>query len=140
MARRFQVTFDCWNVHMMAEWWAGRLGYDVEDHHEFVRTLIDGGRLTSDDIITVNGRLAFADVAAARDPDGAGPRLYFQSVQETKAAKNRLHLDVARGDGSLDDAIKEFVEAGATFTEYNSQGDHTWAVMADPEGNEFCIQ
>jgi hypothetical protein len=125
---------------MLSAWWAERLGYEIQDVHDFVQNLLDAGRITADDVVTVNGRLAFAQAAAANDPDGAGPRLYFQSVQETKTTKNRVHLDLARGDRDLDNAVKEYVDAGASFTTYGSQGDHTWAVMADPEGNEFCIQ
>ncbi|MBV9485085.1 MAG: hypothetical protein JO246_03425 [Frankiaceae bacterium] len=140
MATRLQITFDCWNVHMQCAWWAERLGYDVEDHHEVVQQLLDDGILTPELITTVNGRLAFAEAAAARDPAREGPRLYFQAVPEAKTAKNRLHLDVSRGEVPLDDVVADYVAAGAAFVENGEQPGHRWAVMTDPEGNEFCIQ
>jgi len=125
---------------MLAAWWAERLGYVVEDTHDVVQGLLEAGVLTAEDIITVNGRLAFAEAAAAHDPDGHGPRMYFQSVGEPKSAKNRVHLDVGRGDQELDVVAKEYVDAGASFSRYGEHPGHKWAVMADPEGNEFCIQ
>jgi Glyoxalase-like domain len=140
MATRVQVTFDCWNVHMQAAWWAERLGYEVEDHHDIVRKLLDDSVITPDDITTVGGRLAFAMAAAARDPEGVGPRLFFQGVDEKKAAKNRVHLDVSRGDRDLESVVEEYVAAGAVLTHYGEHPGERWAVMADPEGNEFCLQ
>jgi hypothetical protein len=140
MASRIQITFDCRNVHMLAGWWAQRLGYVVEDTHDRVRGLLEAGVLTPDDILTVNGRLAFATAAAANDPDGRGPRMFFQAVEERKTAKNRVHLDVGRGERDLEEVVADYVEAGASFTRYAEHPGHRWAVMADPEGNEFCIQ
>jgi hypothetical protein len=140
VAPRIQIAFDCWNVHVLAVWWAERLGYEIEDAHEAVQGLLDSGVITPDDITMVNGRLAFAAAAAAHDPAGAGPRLYFQAVSETKSAKNRVHLDIGRGDRELDAIVADYVDAGATFTRYGEHPGHRWAVMADPEGNEFCIQ
>jgi hypothetical protein len=125
---------------MQAAWWAERLGYEVEDHHATVRQLLDDRVLSADDVTTVGGRLAFAMAAAARDPDGVGPRLFFQGVAEKKTAKNRVHLDVGRGDRELDELVAEYVDSGASFTAYGEHPGHKWAVMADPEGNEFCIQ
>jgi len=140
MVARIQVTFDCWNVHMQAAWWAERLGYEVEDHHDVVRTLLDDSVITPDDITTVGGRLAFAMAAAARDPAGVGPRLFFQGVEEKKTAKNRVHLDISRGDLGLEDAVATYVDAGASLMAYCEHPGHRWAVMTDPEGNEFCVQ
>ena len=125
---------------MQAAWWAERLGYEVEDHHEIVRKLLDDGVVSADDITTVGGRLAFAMAAAARDPDGSGPRLFFQGVEEKKTAKNRVHLDVSRGDRELETAVAEYVAAGAELMRYGEHPGQRWAVMTDPEGNEFCIQ
>jgi hypothetical protein len=134
---RIQITFDCWNVHVQAAWWAEQLGYDLEDHHETVQELLDKELLTADDIITVNGRLAFAKVAAARDPEGASPRLYFQAVED---GKNRIHLDIGRGDRELEAAVDDWVAAGASLLRYADHPGERWATLADPEGNEFCLQ
>jgi hypothetical protein len=125
---------------MLSAWWAQRLGYVLEDAHDAVQELLDAAVISADDIITVNGRLAFATAAAAHDPAGAGPRLYFQAVEETKSVKNRLHLDIDRGRQDLDAAVADYVDAGAAFTRFGEHPGNKWAVMADPEGNEFCIQ
>jgi hypothetical protein len=61
-------------------------------------------------------------------------------VEETKSVKNRVHFDIDRGEQDLDAAIAEYVDAGATFAHFGEHPGHTWAVLADPEGNEFCIQ
>jgi predicted enzyme related to lactoylglutathione lyase len=70
-------------------------------------------------------------------PDNTGTRIAFSAVPESKATKNRMHLDLAVGDREL--AVTEVVALGGTLIETRSQGEHTWAVMADPEGNEFCL-
>jgi glyoxalase superfamily protein len=140
VAPRIQITFDCWNVHVQAAWWAERLGYQLEDVHEVVQGLLDQGVLTADDIITVNGRLAFATAAAAHDPEGKAPRMYFQAVEEKKVVKNRMHLDIARGGRELEAAVEDWVAAGASLVNYGEHPGERWAVMADPEGNEFCLQ
>jgi hypothetical protein len=57
-----------------------------------------------------------------------------------KTAKNRMHLDVSRGQLDLEDAVEGYVDAGASLSHYGSHPGERWAVMADPEGNEFCIQ
>jgi hypothetical protein len=82
----------------------------------------------------------FADAVAALDPEHKGPRFFFQRVPEPKVAKNRMHLDVPAGEDALDDAVSRLVERGATFVEFGAYAGHRWAVMRDPEGNEFCVQ
>ena len=87
------------------------------------------------------------------DPDGTGPRLFFQKVPEPKTAKNRVHLDVnvGRSAGGDGDAARGAVRAHATRLEGlgasrvrefgpDETTDEFWIVMLDPEGNEFCVQ
>ena len=69
---------------------------------------------------------------------GRGPRLYFQRVPEPKSAKNRVHLDVQLDD-DLDEQVERLRGTGAGFVRFDSQPGHRWAVMPDPEGNEFCV-
>jgi predicted enzyme related to lactoylglutathione lyase len=73
-------------------------------------------------------------------PDGReGPKLLIQRVAEHKAGKNRMHVDIEVGDI---DALAEKLEAlGATRlgTEAHAEHGMRWIVMADPEGNEFCV-
>ena len=66
-----------------------------------------------------------------------GPSLAFQKVPETKAGKNRLHLDLHVAD--LDAAQSRIEELGGSKVDEHTMGTFTWYVMADPEGNEFCI-
>ena len=89
--------------------------------------------------------------ASAQDPNGEGPRIWFQIVPEKKSIKNRIHIDVnaSVGRGSSLDTRRERVEAeaarlvslGATrLHAIVTDGlDHYGVAMADPEGNEFDI-
>lgn len=61
----------------------------------------------------------------------------FQQVDEPTEGRRRLHLDMGVSD--LDEAVARAVELGATEVEEHSFGDFTWKVLADPEGNEFCM-
>jgi hypothetical protein len=83
------------------------------------------------------GGVLFADAVAANDPEGLGPRLYFQGVPEQKAAKNRVHVDLVTDDREKE--IARLLELGATRGADHDEYDHSWTVMADPEGNQFCI-
>ena len=68
---------------------------------------------------------------------GGGPLLLFQPVPEPKAGKNRLHLDIAPGTGTQDEEVERLVRLGATRVA--EEHEHPWVVLADPEGNEFCV-
>ena len=89
------------------------------------------------------------DASASVDPDGAGPRLFFQKVPEGKSAKNRVHLDVRAAPGLEGDArmaaleakCAELVALGATRLRRlePTPMEAGTIVMQDPEGNEFCL-
>jgi hypothetical protein len=64
------------------------------------------------------------------------PGLLFVAVPESKTVKNRLHLDFRPDD--RDSEVVRMLALGATRTDVG-QGEESWAVLADPEGNEFCI-
>lgn len=68
---------------------------------------------------------------AIEDPAGAGPVIWINLVPEAKAAKNRMHLDVI-GDAS------ELIAQGATLVRARDP-EIAWDILADPEGNEFCV-
>ena len=127
MATSIQVTLDCANPGRQAEFWAKALHYGLSD-------------LPGDD-----------DWAAIEDPNGAGPRLYFQRVPEGKIAKNRMHLDLnASGEGGVpleERKIRVLAEVerlkvlGADDRRGAIEQDgEFWVCMNDPEGNEFCVQ
>ena len=68
----------------------------------------------------------------------SGPRLAFQQVQEAKETKNRLHMDVHVNNREA--FAQEIVEMGGSIIRDQQEGNFpTWTVMADPQGNEFCI-
>jgi hypothetical protein len=66
------------------------------------------------------------------------PTLTFAQVPEGKAVKNRLHLDVNPTDTEQDDEVRRLLDLGARRADVG-QGDESWVVLADPEGNEFCV-
>jgi predicted enzyme related to lactoylglutathione lyase len=78
-------------------------------------------------------------LVAFRSPEGVGPYLELEKVAEAKTVKNRMHLDVAPQKGEDHAAaVKQLQEAGAVPADIG-QGDVRWAVLADPEGGEFCV-
>ena len=100
MAYEFQVTVDCADPHMLAEWWAETLGWQVEAQDEaFIRRMISAGHASDSDTRLRNGALVWKVGAAISHPDGMqrAPRVLFQLVPEAKAVKNRVHLDVRIG-------------------------------------------
>ena len=74
-----------------------------------------------------------------RSPQDAGPFLELQRVPEVKTGKNRLHLDVAPEKGEDQAAAVRLLRAAGAMPADVGQGDVSWEVMADPEGNEFCV-
>jgi hypothetical protein len=68
---------------------------------------------------------------------GEGLLLVFQPVPEERSGKNRLHLDLAPESGSQDAEVARLLGLGAT--RLADEPEHPWVVLADPEGNEFCV-
>ena len=68
---------------------------------------------------------------------GGPPRLLFMAVPEPKVGKNRLHLDLVPDD--YDAELVRLTELGATPVDVGQGGEEAWTVLADPEGNEFCL-
>jgi len=140
MATDFQVTIDCARPHELADWWAEALGWEVEPSDEaFIRRMVDAGYATGAETTTHRGVLVWRTGAALRSPEPGRPRLLFQLVPEAKTVKNRLHLDLRFGEENLEKEVTRLVGLGATELWRGSQGPHSWATLADPEGNEFCV-
>lgn len=111
MGLRFSdLCFDAKDVQTLGSWWADVLGY----RHE----VTDDG-----DVIL-------------RPPSGAGPNLLFLEVPEDKVVKNRLHIDLTPDDQQAE--VDRLLALGARHVDIG-QGEQTWVVLADPEGNEFCV-
>jgi catechol 2,3-dioxygenase-like lactoylglutathione lyase family enzyme len=144
MARDVQITIDCADPGGLGSFWAEALGYRLQDP--------PAGFVSWEQALDAMGVPPERrnDASAVVDPAGAGPRLYFQRVPEQKQAKNRVHLDVRAAPGLEGDARMAALEAeaerlashGATRLRRHEPAPPLGSghiVMADPEGNEFCL-
>jgi hypothetical protein len=144
MAIPIQVTFDCADPGRLAPFWAAVLGYKLQDPPE--------GYDSWPAFLAAIGvpEEQWNRASAIVDPDGRGPRIYFQQVPESKLVKNRVHLDVNVGGGlttalnerraRVDAAVERLCALGATQLRPMEEHGEYWVVMQDPEGNEFCLQ
>jgi hypothetical protein len=141
MAYTIQVVIDSCEPHVLADWWAETLGWEVEAQDAgFIRSMIEQGHATEADTTEHRGALVWRAGTAINPPDGVpAPRILFQEVPEPKTVKNRVHLDVRVGDDDVDAVRARLVERGATVLHHGRQGPHTWVTMTDPEGNELCV-
>jgi hypothetical protein len=144
MSRTVQITFDCADPGALSGFWNEVLGYQYQAPPE--------GFASWEDALDAFGVPADErnNASASLDPDGAGPRLFFQKVPEGKTAKNRLHLDVRAAPGlqgdermaALESECARLVALGASRLERfepDQPLSSGFIVMADPEGNEFCL-
>jgi hypothetical protein len=144
MALDFQLVIDCAEPHVLADWWAETLGWEVERGDEgFVRKMIEQGYASEDDVTTHDGRLVWKTATAINHPGGresGRPRILFQQVPEAKTVKNRVHVDLRPISDDPEQQIADLVARGATLHSRGAEGPTTkWAVLTDPEGNEFCV-
>lgn len=143
MAVGVQVTFDAADPRALAAFWGETLGYVEQpppQGFDSWEAWAEANGMPREDWDKYDARV---------DPDGAGPRLYFQRVPEPKTAKNRVHLDLAVGGGrgtppeelrrNIAAAVERAVAAGATKVREVDERDEYWVVLQDPEGNEFCM-
>jgi len=72
------------------------------------------------------------------DPSGLSPTFMFAHVPEAKASKNRLHVDLNPVGCDQDEELARLLALGAHTVDIG-QGEQSWIVLADPEGNEFCL-
>jgi len=117
-ARISHTTVDSRDAHAQSLFWAAVLGFgeDPEDPNE-----------------------PGHEECMISSPDGV-QRLLFIEVPETKTVKNRLHLDLVPTAGTREEELQRLLELGARVVEDLRRADGTgWVVLADPEGNEFCI-
>lgn len=117
MSIRIQaLSVDTTDPAPIAAWWADALGwrstYETDD--EWV-----------------------IEPPAGSPEDGVAPDILFLRVPETKGPKNRLHLDLRPDDQEAE--VARFVDLGARRVDVGQSGDESWVVLADPDGNEFCI-
>ena len=117
-SRLRNLTVDCADPFVMATFWSAVTGYRE-----------DPG----------NGNSPGDDEALLLPPDG-GPGLLFQRVPEGKSVKNRVHLDL-QPDRPRDEEVERLLALGATMVlDMRTPDGKGWAQLADPEGNEFCVE
>jgi catechol 2,3-dioxygenase-like lactoylglutathione lyase family enzyme len=144
VSREIQVTFDCADPAALAAFWAEVLGYQVQAPPPGFDTW--DAALESMGVPPEHRN----DASALIDPEGSGPRIFFQRVPEGKAAKNRVHLDVRAAPEltgeermvALEAVCARLVAVGATRIGRQEPEPPLTAghiVLADPEGNEFCL-
>lgn len=141
MGVQVQTSWDCRDCVATALWWAKALRWEFEYlDPAFFEQMQQQFHATEDDIMRLpDGRLSWRDGAAIHDPERPAARMYFQNVPEPKSVKNRLHIDIQVGVDLRESEVERLKEMGASEVERNSQGPHSWVVMRDPEGNEFCV-
>ena len=125
--RWYTLVIDCHDIAAQARWWAEVLDWRVvyEDDDEVAVIPRDMSEEPVDDVDTWLR---------------SGPGLVFVPVPEGKTVKNRLHIDLAPHIGQDRDAeIERLLHMGAKQVDVGQNADVTWVVLADPEGNEFCV-
>ena len=113
----FAIIVDCQEPRRQAEWWAKVLSFQLSERN--------------------------TDEFQVGEGIAGTPSLYFMKVPEPKVVKNRLHLDLLT-EGPMEPEVARLVEAGARVVEVRDDPDSLqnpdrWTVLADPEGNEFCV-
>jgi predicted enzyme related to lactoylglutathione lyase len=114
----FNVTFDCSDARVVAEFWSAVTGYRLEK-------------------VDMPGNTFWV----ASPPEDRWPRLVFVTVPETKVLKNRVHLDLMPVEQDQTQEVERLRALGATIVDDRREQDPGgWVVLADPEGNEFCLE
>jgi len=144
MSTAWTVTIDCADPPRLAAFWCQALGYVMASPPAGFASWEEWFRHY--DVPEEE----WGDGAYIQDPDGARPSISFLKVPEPKVAKNRFHFDVQAGGGRgnpwefrwprVTEAVQRLTAVGATVVHEDIQDgvpDHV--VMADPEGNEFCV-
>ena len=124
--RWYTLVIDCLDVAAQSSWWAAALGW---------KPIYEA----PDEVVLVPGYVD-EDMIASTPWDRVPPGLVFVPVREGKTVKNRLHIDLAPHTSDDRDAeIARLVAMGATHVDVGQGDDVSWTVLADPEGNEFCV-
>jgi hypothetical protein len=127
MASRItEISLDCHDADLLADFWTAALDWVVL-HRE--PGLVEIGPPREDDQALLDA------VRSGPVP----PTMVLASVPETKVAKNRMHLDLSPVDRSRDEEVARLLALGATRADVGQTGEESWVVLADPEGNEFCV-
>lgn len=112
----YNITFDCADPRALARFWGQVTGWPVTEERE-----------------------PGYEESTVGTPGEGRPRLYFVKVPEPKTIKNRLHLDVMPADRTQEEEIARLTRLGATIVS-DRRPELGWVILADPEGNEFCVE
>ncbi|MBA3803074.1 MAG: VOC family protein [Acidimicrobiia bacterium] len=110
------ISFDAHDPRAQARWWAEALGWRITDEDDDESVL---------------------EPPEGSPEDGVAADILFCAVPEDKAVKNRIHLDLRPDDQAAE--VARYEALGARRVDVGQSNDVTWVVMADPEGNEFCL-
>lgn len=123
------VIVDSHDVKTLASWWSETLGWPITYESD------DEVELEAPVSVDLTDAGSAGPVASVRPPS-----LTFVPVTDEKTVKNRLHIDLAPGpDDDQAAAVQALLDRGATRADVGQGADVTWVVLADPEGNEFCV-
>jgi Glyoxalase-like domain len=124
--RWYSTVIDSTDPRPLADWWAAALGWQKV--------------YEADDEVVIIPAYVTEEQIRSTPWEQVGPGLVFVRVPEGKAVKNRLHLDLAPHTSDDRDAeIARLKAMGATEVDVGQGADVTWTVLADPQGNEFCV-
>lgn len=122
MSSKFtELAIDCHDPRRLADFWCAVLGYEVREEDE------DGVSISAPELTEGKDR---------RGP--IPPMLTLLAVPESKSVKNRLHIDVNPTDREQGEEVERLLDLGARHVDIG-QGEQSWVVLTDPEGNEFCV-
>jgi hypothetical protein len=111
-----QWTIDARNVPVLAEFWAQALGYRAE---------------VGDD--------GFARLYPPEDAPAGSPTVWLQPTDDPKTSKNRVHPDLPPGPDGQQSEVDRLLGLGARHVDVGQSDSESFVVLADPEGNEFCV-
>jgi hypothetical protein len=114
-----ELVLDCFDPDRLAAFWCGVLGYVETDR--------------------VGDSIEISPPGPGHDSGGLQPQLVFDRTVNPKREKLRLHIDVNATDRDQDAELARLLALGATPIDVGQTGDESWHVLADPEGNEFCL-
>lgn len=111
-----ELVLDCRDPEALAEFWCEVLGFVVLDRED-------------DDI----------EIGPREGAGGPQPTIVLSRSDDARSGKLRLHIDVNPTDRDQDAELERLLAAGARHADVGQTGEESWVVLADPEGNEFCL-
>jgi predicted enzyme related to lactoylglutathione lyase len=108
-----ETVIDCADVERVGAFWSAALGWEIQREDDYLW------------------------MSASGQP-AEGLALVFTAVPEPKTVKNRVHFDVNPVGCEQGEEVERLIALGARHVDIG-QGDVPWTVLADPEGNEFCV-